>query len=84
LVEEDSGESGSSGSSSSSSSGSGSTDSGDEVTADDIKLDMSAYGTNADNYNTGDKLTGVKGGYLKVPDNNDTGKMINLMFKMYK
>jgi hypothetical protein len=84
LVEEESGESGSSGSSSSSS-GSGSSDSGDEVTADDIALDMSAYGTNADNYSTGDKLTSVsKAGYLKVPDNNDTGKMINLMFKMYK
>ena len=78
LVEEESGESGSSSSSSSSSS----TGDDKDVDLDEIKLDMGAYDLK------GNKYTGGSGeisqGYLKVPDNNDTGKMINLIFKMYK
>ena len=78
LVDEESGESGSSSPSSSNSSG---TDD-EEIKAEDIKFDLSAYspaiaGTEKSNDKIGK-------GYLKVPDNNDTGKMINLIFKMYK
>jgi hypothetical protein len=80
LVEEEYGESGSS---SSSSSGSSDTDDDKEINPDDVKFDMDAYGLKGEK-SSGGASSEISQGYLKVPDNNDTGKMINLIFKMNK
>ena len=59
----------------------------DRVDHSEIKLDMNAYNKKeqrAPPAIPNAALPIAHNNYLKVPDNNDTGKMINLIFKMHK